>query len=417
MPASHNGHNAGDGDAPAQSASIDSAGMTGVVSTLDTTLPPHTGPTPLDSSFNERLPIRFTGSGREYFRIWLVNLLLTLVTAGLYHPWAKVRRLRYFHANTLVAGQPLAFHGDPKKMLRSDLLVALLAILWAVAAKVSPVAGLAGLVLIALVWPMLFRASLQLRLANTSWRGLRFRFTGSRAGACRAVLPLFVPGAVVVASLAAAGDDLARLPGWVVTVSSATVLVTLLLAPLLLWNLKKYQHDHYAFSLLQTELRTGPGSVYGVMLMSFGLMLAGSAVAGAMLEAVGGLLEGSDGGAAKSARAGGIAWAISGVIVPLAAALFVQVVAWPYFSWRLQNLLWSRTGNRLLRFKSTLPFWPLLRLTLRNWLLLVLSAGLYWPFARVALARLRLESVSIVNRANLDALLAQAGEGGEAAAR
>ncbi len=46
--------------------------------------------------------LRFTGS--EYFKIWIVNLALTLVTIGIYSPWAKVRRLRYFYGNTLVDG-------------------------------------------------------------------------------------------------------------------------------------------------------------------------------------------------------------------------------------------------------------------------------------------------------------------------
>ena len=35
--------------------------------------------------------LTFTGRGGEYFRIWVVNLLLTLITFGLYSAWAKVR--------------------------------------------------------------------------------------------------------------------------------------------------------------------------------------------------------------------------------------------------------------------------------------------------------------------------------------
>ena len=67
------------------------------------------------------LEIRFTGSGSEYFRIWIVNLLLCIVTLSLYRPWAKVRRLRYFYANTLVDGHAFDFHGNPKKMLLRDI--------------------------------------------------------------------------------------------------------------------------------------------------------------------------------------------------------------------------------------------------------------------------------------------------------
>ena len=62
-------------------------------------------------------------SGSEYFRIWVVNLLLTVVTLGLYLPFARARQLRYFHENTLIDGAPLAFHGDPWKMLRGYLII------------------------------------------------------------------------------------------------------------------------------------------------------------------------------------------------------------------------------------------------------------------------------------------------------
>ena len=74
--------------------------------------------------------------------------------------------------------------------------------------------------------------------------------------------------------------------------------------------------------------------------------------------------------------------------------LGLRIVPGSYFTSRMQNLLWSRTGTALLRFGSELRFWPVFTLTLKNWLLLLLSLGLYWPFAMVAVARLRLEAVS-----------------------
>jgi len=35
----------------------------------------------------------FHGTGREYFKIWIVNLVLTIATLGIYAAWAKVRRV------------------------------------------------------------------------------------------------------------------------------------------------------------------------------------------------------------------------------------------------------------------------------------------------------------------------------------
>ncbi|WP_373776122.1 DUF898 family protein, partial [Neisseria dentiae] len=37
----------------------------------------------------------FHGNAGEYFNIWIVNIFLTIITLGIYGPWAKVRRLRY----------------------------------------------------------------------------------------------------------------------------------------------------------------------------------------------------------------------------------------------------------------------------------------------------------------------------------
>ena len=72
----------------------------------------HTDPIAAEPA-SQTLDIRFTGSGSEYFRIWIVNLLLTLVTLTLYLPFARARRMAYFQNNTLVGGDPLGFHADP----------------------------------------------------------------------------------------------------------------------------------------------------------------------------------------------------------------------------------------------------------------------------------------------------------------
>jgi Zn-dependent protease with chaperone function len=52
--------------------------------------------------------LRFTGKGSEYFGIWIVNLLLTILTLGFYSPWAKVRRMHYFYRNTQLAGNQMS---------------------------------------------------------------------------------------------------------------------------------------------------------------------------------------------------------------------------------------------------------------------------------------------------------------------
>jgi uncharacterized membrane protein YjgN (DUF898 family) len=169
--------------------------------------PPVIAPAPATRTGPQGLAIEFTGTGSEYFRIWIVNLLLTIVTLGFYYPFAKARRLRYFHGNTLVGGHALGFHGDPWKMLRGFVLMLVFGGAYAGAGHFSPIAGAVAAVAFALLWPALWQSSLRFRLANTSWRGLRLRFSGSLGGAYAALLPLLLPVAVIVAAGALSQRD------------------------------------------------------------------------------------------------------------------------------------------------------------------------------------------------------------------
>jgi uncharacterized membrane protein YjgN (DUF898 family) len=73
----------------------------------------------MDNAAAPRPPeqLRFTGTGSEYFGIWIVNWLLTIVTLGIYSAWAKVRRLQYFYRHTELAVSTFDFHGIPKSIL------------------------------------------------------------------------------------------------------------------------------------------------------------------------------------------------------------------------------------------------------------------------------------------------------------
>jgi hypothetical protein len=215
--------------------------------------------------------------------------LLLMVTFGIYYPWAKVRRLRYFYGNTVVGGEPLGFHADPTKLLKGYLLVGLLFMLYSAAGKFSATAGFIAFLIVAALWPALLKSSMQFRMANTSWRGLRFRFKGSLPGAYRAVLPLFVPGLVILAALTQVADP-EKPPTWYLKVLGVVLLASMVVAPWLLWNLKQYQHNHYALASLQTTFKATLGSFYALFFKIIGVtvlpLLVPAGVAGAMLYAM-----------------------------------------------------------------------------------------------------------------------------------
>ncbi|OGB30946.1 MAG: hypothetical protein A3F78_10070 [Burkholderiales bacterium RIFCSPLOWO2_12_FULL_61_40] len=357
-----------------------------------------------------QLDIRFTGSGSEYFRIWIVNLLLMLVTLGIYYPWAKVRRLRYFHGNTLVGNEPLDFHGNPKKMLKGYALVGVLLVLYSTVGEYSPTAKLLAFLVVMALGPALLKSSMQFRLANTSWRGLRFAFRGSLKDVYRAVLPLLLPGLVMVGALTAVPNPQTP-PMWYVFTLAAVGLLTLAVMPWLLWNLKRYQHSHYALASLQTTFRATPGSFYKILLQALGLALL------ALLIAVGvpALMFYSVKASGPVGAVGAGLGLVAGLL-PLLAILAIFVALKPFVVARMQNLVWTQTGNTSLRFRSHLQFKSLLWLTLKNWLLIILTLGLYWPFAAIALARMRLQAVGVRTHVHPDTLVAQIqGSEGDAA--
>ncbi|WP_159593052.1 YjgN family protein [Hydrogenophaga sp. BPS33] len=346
----------------------------------------------------EGLGIQFTGSGSEYFRIWMVNLLLTLVTFTLYVPFARARRIAYFQNNTLVGGDPLGFHADPWKMFRGYLLVLALGVgYWAVS-NFQPGLAWIALVVFAALWPALWRASLQFRLRNTSWRGVRFSFEGDLKSAYIALLPFFLPALAFVLFLPQVeeGEEMTREAAQTVaTVMGVVTVAFMVLLPWLFARIKRYQHGGYAFAQERTALKVGAGSFYVLFLKTLGVSILVGLVAGAVLIAPLFLLGG----------------ALAPLLITAALAvvyLLVPLLTMPYVHSRLQNLLWGNTRSPKIHFESRLRFRELFRVTLVNWLLIVVTLGLYWPFAKVRTARLKLEALSLEVEGPVDEWVARA---------
>ena len=127
----------------------------------------------------DAIEVRFTGDAREYFGIWIVNLLLSIATLGIWSAWAKVRNRQYILGNTSIDGRPFGYHATGPQILVGRLIVvAFFAVYWALSA-LSPVAGSVLIGLLAFVLPWLINRGLRFNAAMTSWSNVRFRFDGS----------------------------------------------------------------------------------------------------------------------------------------------------------------------------------------------------------------------------------------------
>ena len=363
--------------------------------------------------------LRFVGSGSEYFRIWIVNLLLTLVTFGLYYPFAKVRRLKYFHGATELAGQPFAFHADPWKMFRGYVLIAVMLIVYSAAGHFSPMAGLIAFVIVAAVWPALWHSSLRFRLANTSWRGLGFHFRGTAGGAYRVMAWPAVASLVLVgASIAMAPADENSQPSTALAIVFFAVLLAFWAAfPAFLWLIHRYRHDHMALGREHTRYNARVGRYYMLslksMLISGGPLVVLGIVAAIVIPA----MQASTAGIAQRADAG--AGAAFGVGMVVGMALFYVVliaVAGGYWTARMQAVMWNGTASAHIGFASSLRARPMIGLWIKNGLLIIVTLGLYFPFAQVATARMRLHAMTVTSTLALDDLTARLGLESESAA-
>jgi uncharacterized membrane protein YjgN (DUF898 family) len=119
-------------------------------------------------------PFVFHGETREYFRIWIVNTLLTLLTVGLYAAWAKVRKRRYLRGSTELMGHRFDYLADPRRILIGNLLVALMFVAYMVVGEVYPAVRIGAIVAGLALLPWVVVRSLAFNAHNTAYRGMRF---------------------------------------------------------------------------------------------------------------------------------------------------------------------------------------------------------------------------------------------------
>lgn len=130
-------------------------------------------------SAQETHPFEFHGKGGEFFRIWIVNVVLTVLTFGIYAAWAKVRTLRYFYGNTMLNGKPFDFTGNPISILKGNLIFGGIFIIYVITGAIFPPLSIAVILLIGILSPWLIQKALRFRAHNTVHRNVRFNFRGT----------------------------------------------------------------------------------------------------------------------------------------------------------------------------------------------------------------------------------------------
>ncbi len=328
-------------------------------------LQPESGKTPAD----RLVPFQFHGTAREYFGIWIVNTLLKIVTLGIYSPWAKVRKRRFFYANSRVDNTSFDYLADPLVLLKGWVLGAGLFIAYTLGSNFSPLFGNVAGLLFLLVLPWLVVRSRLFNTRNTAYRSLRFNFKPAyrEAYAAYAWLPLLAP------------------------------LTLGMIVPYMYWRQKRFLVENARFGQTPFSFGAGVSDFYIIAMKSSGLALLVFAATFSLFGVFGGL-----GAMAAGPFQVGTFLPFLLLLVAMPGYLLVYI----YFQTRIFNLTFNATRLGSHRFVSRLRVRDLFWLFLSNALAITASCGLLIPWAAVRLARYRVSHLALNLQGSLGDFLA-----------
>lgn len=341
---------------------------------------PNSIPSGQDSDGGNRpheLPLEFRGCAREYFRIWSVNLCLTLLTLGIFSAWAKVRKKRYFYAHIRLDGTPFQYLGQPVPILKGRVMAATLFSLYYASThfftSLLPYVLAAGLLLAP--WVVVRSAAFNARYS--AFRNMTLRLDANYADALKAVyawgmIPILVVGTVFewwgnyYAAAAAYGAFGFAFPWW-------------------LMRLKRFLVGRTSFGGLNGGLSATGWQLFKVYFLG-GLILAGAGLGAGLTMA----------GLFSSGRV-----TEASVVLTSLPVYAAYVLSFAYIQARSGNLVWNRAQLGPLRFRSTLRGRDLAKLYLTNALAIVASAGMLIPWAVMRTLKYRAENMHVLLEGDL----------------
>jgi uncharacterized membrane protein YjgN (DUF898 family) len=317
----------------------------------------HPGATPAGAAAPGERVVRpeFTGSAAEYFRVWIVNLFFTLITLGIYSPWAKVRKKRYFYGCTRLDGDTFDYLGSPKVILKGRIVAVLLFVIYAFCVEIYPLSKLAFVALFVLALPWLVVRSLSFNARNSAYRGLRFNFTATPREAVR-----FYVGMPIIVGL-----TLGIAYPWFVARNKAFVV------------------SHHAFGTTDFGCELRARDFYRTYVLAVLLTIFGVAPIGA--------LAGYSTYSIQYPEA--LEWAR--YVVPVLPIYAGYLLVYAFVQARTANLLWNGAYGPGVHFTSTLQAGKLANLYIGNVLAAAATAGMLIPWAAVRTLRYRLENFAM----------------------
>jgi uncharacterized membrane protein YjgN (DUF898 family) len=318
------------------------------------------------------LSLKFSGSAREYFRIWIVNLCLTLLTLGIFSAWAKVRKKRYSYSHTTLGGTPFQYLGQPIPILKGRLIAAIGFLIYYTSthfiSSLLPYVLGAGLV----VAPWVIVRSAAFNARYSAFRNMTFHFEGGYLSALKVlyawgIVPLLVIGVI----LSWAGKPI------VLGITSA---IFALSYPWWIRRLKKFIVEHTSYGGKKGTFFATGGQFFKIYFVA-GLIVIAVVVPSAVLAGI---------WFASMKKSPSLIYLTA---IPIYAG---YALAFAYVTARTGNLVWNNTRLGPLRFQSTLRCRDLVRLYVTNALGIVVSLGLLIPWAVMRTLKYRADNMQVL---------------------
>lgn len=307
--------------------------------------------------------LEFHGKTGEFFRIWIVNVLLTILTLGIYSAWAKVRTRRYFLGSTYLMGSSFDYLADPVKILKGRLMVIGLFIVLSAASALLPLINAVFSIAILFLLPLIIIKVLNFNLYNTAYRNIRFRFQGE-----------YLPALWVYIGLA-----------------FLTALTLGLAYPYFTRERKKFIIDNSAYGTSTFSMQAGTGDFYSIYFRASLFTMLVLLVLASLMGLVYLL-------SPAMSPQGYIGFALPALLLSMP----LLMVIYGYIYTRMANLVINKTSLKNHQFHSSLETRKICWLYFSNTLAIILSLGLLIPWALIRTARYRISCLAILPEGDLD---------------
>lgn len=138
--------------------------------------------------------LKFEGKGLEFFKIFIVDVILALISLSLLYPRALVREARYLWSETSLGGSAFVFRGKTKFAFNGFMKVLLFFVLFMIVLVVEELIlakafgempfwatyfnSLFILVFVLFLMPIIIHGDLNFFLNNTAWRSVSVSYKG-----------------------------------------------------------------------------------------------------------------------------------------------------------------------------------------------------------------------------------------------